>query len=125
MNVKLDWKHAIYIFGIIALIIGAMDPLESSVLVVLGSSMLGLSTYLKRDRHWKAFLISTLLIFTGVICMFYLSSLGGFGGKTTLSLWWGLLILPYPIGWLLSISLLIIRAVKNFMQAAGHSSKSR
>lgn len=123
MNAKSDWKHVIYIFGIIAMILGAIDPLEGSVLVVLGSTLLGLSTYLKRDRHWKIFLISTLLIFVGVIFLFYFSSLGGFGGESKLSAWWGLLILPYPIGWLLSIVTLIIRAVKNYRHALKHSSK--
>ena len=122
---KSDWKHIIYIFGIIAMIIGAIDPLEGSVLVVLGSTLLGLSTYLKQDRHWKIFFIATLLIFIGVIFLFYVSSLGGFGGKSTLPAWWGLLILPYPIGWLLSIVTLIVRAVKNYRQALKHSSKSR
>jgi len=107
------------------MIIGAIDPLEGSVLVVLGSTLLGLSTYLKQDRHWKIFFIATLLIFIGVIFLFYVSSLGGFGGKSTLPAWWGLLILPYPIGWLLSIVTLIVRAVKNYRQALKHSSKSR
>jgi hypothetical protein len=125
MNTKLDWKHVIYIFGIIAMIIGAIDPLEGSVLVVLGSTLLGLSTYLKRDLHWKIFFFSTMLIFVGVIFLFYVSSLGGFGGKSTLSVWWGLLILPYPIGWLLAIVTLIVRAVNNYRQALKHSSKLR
>jgi hypothetical protein len=118
-----NWKHIIYIFGIIAMIIGAIDPLEGSVLVVLGSALLGLSTYLKRDRHWKIFLSSTLLIFVGVAFLFYFSSLGGFGGASKLSVWWGLLILPYPIGWLLAIVTLIARAVNNYRKALKHSSK--
>jgi predicted transglutaminase-like protease len=125
MNAKLDWKHIICIFGIIAIIIGAIDPLEGSLLVVLGSTLLGLSTYLKHDRHWKIFFISTMLIFMGVIFLFYFSSLGGFGGKSTLSMWWGLHILPYTIGWLLAIVTLIVRAVNNYRQALKHSSKLR
>ena len=106
------WTRIIYILGIIALIIGAIDPLEGSVLIVVGSTLLALSTYLTRDRHWKTFLTSYIMILFGVFFLFYLSSLGGFGGKSTLSWWWGTLILPYPIGWFMTIITLIIRIVK-------------
>ena len=44
----------------------------------------------------------------GVIFLFYLSSLGGF---PPLSWWWGILILPYPIGWLMLVTTLIVRAI--------------
>ena len=112
MKEKTKWTRIIYIIGVVALIIGAIDPLEGSVLIVAGSVLLALSTYLTRDRHWKYFMILTAAIIVGVIFLFYLSSLGGFGGKSDLSWWWCLLILPYPIGWLTSIILLISRARK-------------
>jgi hypothetical protein len=103
----------LYIIGIVASIIGAVDPLEGSVVILAGSALISLSTFLNKDRHWKIFLISFLMIVIGVFFLFYLSSLGGFGGKSSyLSWWWGLLILPYPIGWLVIITLLIIRAFK-------------
>lgn len=102
-----------YIIGVIALIIGAIDPLEGSVVIAAGSFLIALSTYLTKDRHWKIFMVLMIMIFIGVFFMFYFSSLGGFGGTSTLSWWWGTLILPYPIGWLISIILLIFRAVKN------------
>jgi len=113
MKEKVNWLHAMYVFGIIALIIGAFDPLERSVVIVIGSVLIGLSTFLSRDRHWKIFFVSTILIIPGVIAMLYISSIGGFGGKSTLSRWWGILILPYPIGWLISIITLIVRVLKN------------
>jgi hypothetical protein len=53
------------------------------------------------------------MIVIGVTFLFYFSSLGGFGGTSTLSWWWGLLILPFPIGWLTIITVLIRRAIKN------------
>ena len=112
MKAKINWTHTLYIFGVIALIIGALDPLEGSVVIVIGSALIALSTYLTRYKHWKLFLTASILIFFGVSFMFYLSSLGGIGGKSELSLWWRLLILPYPIGWVISIVLLVIRALK-------------
>ncbi|MCJ7758753.1 MAG: hypothetical protein MUP24_11485 [Gillisia sp.] len=113
MKEKTKWKLIIYIIGVIALIIGVLDPLEGSVVIAAGSSLIALSTYLTKDRHWKIFLASLIMIIIGVFFLFYFSSLGGFGGTSTLSWWWGTLILPYPLGWLMSIILLIVRAVKN------------
>lgn len=113
MKENTKWKRIIYIIGVIALIIGVLDPLEGSVVTAAGSSLIALSTYLTKDRHWKIFLASLIMIIIGVFFLFYFSSLGGFGGTSTLSWWWGTLILPYPLGWLMSIILLIVRAVKN------------
>jgi len=113
MKKKINWARIIYIIGVVALTIGIVDPLEGSVVILAGSALVALSTFLIKDRHWKIFLASFIMILIGVIALFYLSSLGGFGGQSTLSWWWGTLILPYPVGWLLSIVLLIVRAVKN------------
>jgi hypothetical protein len=112
MKEKIKWTRIIYITGIVLLIVGSIDPLEGSVLIASGSGLIALSTFLTNDRHRKIFTISFVLIVIGVIFLFYLSSLGGFGGKSELSWWWGALIIPYPIGWLTNIVLLIIRAVK-------------
>ena len=109
---KTKWTRIIYIIGVVALIIGAVDPLEGSVLITVGSSLVALSTYLTKDRHWKLFLASLIMIAFGVFFLFYFSSLGGFGGKQTLSWWWGTLILPYPIAWFMIIITLIIRGTK-------------
>jgi hypothetical protein len=106
------WIRITYIIGVIALIIGIADPLEGSVVITAGSVLVAFTTYLMRDRHWKIFLATLIMIGLGVFFLFYFSSLGGFGGKSTLSWWWGTLILSYPIGWLISITLLIVRAIK-------------
>ena len=107
----MKWIRITYIIGIIALIAGAIDPLEGSVIIVGGSALIALSTQLTHDRHRRIFLITSVMITMGVCFMFYFSSLGGFGGTSTLSWWWATLIIPYPIGWLINIILLIVRAV--------------
>jgi len=112
MENKKKWIKAIYITGIVALIIGALDPLEGSVVIAAGSAFIAFASHLTADRHWKIFLATFIMILIGVSFLFYLSSLGGFGGNSALSWWWGLLILPYPLGWLTNIVLLIIRGVK-------------
>ena len=111
MNDKRKWIRIIYILGIISLIAGALDPLEGSVNIAVGSALIALSTRLAHDRNRRIFLTTSIMIITGVCFMFYFSSLGGFGGTSTLSWWWATLIIPYPIGWLINIILLIVRAV--------------
>jgi multisubunit Na+/H+ antiporter MnhB subunit len=113
---KIKRSRVIYIIGVIALVIGSLDPLEGSVVIAIGTALLSLATYLSQDKHWRIFLLSFVLIIIGVIFLFYFSSLGGFGGNSTLSWWWGTLILPYPIGWLISMILLIARLVKKKKQ---------
>lgn len=102
----------IYFLGIAAMIIGIIDPLEGSVVISAGSLLVALSTHLAKDKDRKMFLVSFIMIVCGVFFMFFFSAFGGFGGKSTLSWWWGLLILPYPLGWLSTIILFIIRAIR-------------
>jgi hypothetical protein len=45
--------------------------------------------------------VSFALVALGVAAMVVLSGLGGIGGNSGHSLWWGVFILPYPIGWAL------------------------
>ena len=112
MKEKPKWTRIIYIIGIIALIIGLVDPLEGSIVIAGGSILLALSTFVTRDRHRKIFLLSMILIVNGVGSLFYLSSLGGFGDEAEISWWWRVIILPYPLGWLTAVILLIVRAIK-------------
>jgi hypothetical protein len=112
MKERIKWIRIVYIIGIVALVIGALDPLEGSVLITIGIGFISLTTYLMRDRHWKIFLCSLMMVLVGVGFMFFLSSLGGIGNSSNLSWWWGVLIVPYPLGWLMAIITLIVRAFK-------------
>jgi len=44
--------------------------------------------------------------------MFALSSIGGIGGESGRSMWWGILILPYPVGWVMGMASLLARLVR-------------
>ncbi len=112
MKITPHLNRIIFSAGIVMLIGGFIDPLEGSLVIILGSILITLSLHLKKDSFSKGFLMASLLIVFGVFFMFYFSSLGGFGGNSQLSWWWGTLILPYPAGWLLSIVLLLVRFLK-------------
>ncbi len=119
MKEKPKWIRIIFIIGVIALIIGALDPLEGSVVIGAGSLLIAASTWLKHDPHRYIFLVTFIMIVIGVFFLFYLSSLGGFGGNSGLSWWYGILVIPYPVGWLISIVVLITRAFKKKEIPAG------
>jgi hypothetical protein len=106
----------VHIIGVILLCAGMLDPMEGSVVIVAGSFLIALSAFIRCDRHWKIFLTLFISIAVGVFFLFYLSTFGGFG-KGALSWWWGILDLPYPIGWLITVILLIVRAFKKPKQA--------
>jgi hypothetical protein len=108
---KINWIRIAFIFGVVSLIIGVIDPLEGSVVIALGSMLLTFSTYMQNDPHWKGYLAGSVMILTGVSFLFYFSTKGGFG-ESAMSWWLGILVLPYPLGWLLSVILLILRIFK-------------
>jgi hypothetical protein len=46
--------------------------------------------------------------------MFALSAVGGIGGKSGHSMWWGVLILHYPVGWLMALLGAVISSLRFF-----------
>ena len=118
MHSESRWPRALLILGAIAMFLGAVDPLEGSVVVVVGSGLLLASEISKgatrrRPAFWTTVFV---LVVIGVTAMFVLSSVGGIGGNTGRSMWWGLLILPYPVGWLLGIGRLVAEGIRALRQ---------
>ncbi len=109
---KVDILRVIYIAGVVGIILGALDPLEGSILIAVGSVLLALSTWLKHDEQRITFLITSMMVVFGVSFLFILSSLGGFGKDAPLSWGWSILIAPYPLGWLTIILFLMYRLIK-------------
>lgn len=109
MKEKTKWTRIVFITGVVLLIIGALDPMEGSVVIATGSALTAVSTYFTKDRHWKIILASFIMIAFGVFFLWFFSSLGGF---PPLSWWWAPLMIPYPAGWIMIIVVLIKRAMR-------------
>ena len=121
MNERRLWSRILVIVGGVAMLLGAIDPLEGSLLILPGSGLVALGTFLGRGqgailRYWFCVFI---LIAVGVGAMFVLSAFGGIGGKSGHSMWWGVLILPYPVGWLMGFAGAILMLIR-FFKARGH-----
>ena len=110
MNARVLCSRIFVIIGSLAMIIGAIDPLEGSIIILIGSGFVVLGTYLSETKRRVPYWIWVfVLILVGVGVMWVLSAFGGIGGSTGRSLWWSLLILPYPVGWIMGMVSLVAR----------------
>ena len=116
MNSRMFWSRILKVVGGIAMLLGTLDPLEGSLLILPGSGLVALGVYLGgKDRrtvlYWAWVFI---LIAVGVGALFGLSAVGGIGGNSGHSMWWGLLMLPYPTGWLMAVAGGVVGLVRVF-----------
>jgi hypothetical protein len=114
MNARKLWSRVLITVGSIAMLVGALDPLEGSLVILPGSGVVTLGTFLSDSG--RGLLIYWIWIFiliaAGVGAMFVLSAFGGIGGRSGHSMWWGLLIVPYPVGWIMGIVSLLFRLIR-------------
>lgn len=108
MKTLLALSKTLLIAGLVLMVVGAIDPLEGSVLIVLGSAVATAGAFLGHGHRRMMQAGAFLLIAVGVGVMFGLSALGGIGGNSGRSMWWVLTMLPYPIGWVLSLIAIIL-----------------
>ena len=99
------WSQVVSVVGAVGLVVGSFDPMEGSALILPGSGLLALGSYLRHeDRRLLAYRTwSFILVALGVGALFGLSAIGGVGGSSARSTWWALLILPYLVGWSIDI----------------------
>ncbi|MBI5822080.1 MAG: hypothetical protein HZA88_24165 [Verrucomicrobia bacterium] len=101
MNARNLWSKILTVAGGIGMAVGAVDPLEGSLLILPGSGLLALGVWLSQaERRAIACKVwAFILIVAGMGAMCGLGMAGGCGGSSGRSIWWGLLVLPYLIGW--------------------------
>ena len=99
------WARVLIVLGSLAMVIGAIDPMEGSAIILPGSLLVALGSWLGAcERRLIAYRMAAfILVAIGVGALWGLSAFGGIGGQSGLSMWWGLLILPYLIGWSMGI----------------------
>ncbi len=103
MNKANLWSRVLVIAGLAAMLIGAVDPLEGAFLILPGSGLIALGALLGKSRHRRFLYWSFALVAIGVGTLWGLSAIGGLGGTTGRSYWWGLVFLPYPVGWIMGL----------------------
>lgn len=103
MNRPVPWPRILVIVGLIAMVIGAIDPLEGSLVILPGITLVTLGAWLGKSRHRVLIYWSFVLVVIGEGVLWGASALGGFGPGTGLSYWWLPTLLPYPVGWIMGI----------------------
>ena len=99
---KRSLSRWLVIVGLVLMVLGALDPLEGSVVIFGGSILAAVGAFRSRTRY-RLPVIASVLIAVGVGALFGMSALGGVGGNTGRSIWWLLLCTPYAIGWILGL----------------------
>jgi hypothetical protein len=103
MNKSNVWTRLLIAAGILCMAIGAVDPLDGSFLVLLGIALATLGSLMGSSRYFQHLAWSFALVASGVAAMVFFSSLGGIGGNSGNPLWWGIYVVPYPIGWFVGL----------------------
>jgi len=98
------WPRTLVIVGFIALLLGIVDPMEGSIVILAGSALALAGALLGKSRHRKLIAWSFALVAIGVGALWGMSAIGGIGGSTGRSMWWALVLLPYPIGWVMGFA---------------------
>ncbi len=89
--------------GLAAMFVGAVDPLEGSLVILPGTALAAIGASVGRTPRRRLLLWSFVLVAIGVGSLWGLSAVGGFGGDSGRSMWYGLLLLPYPVGWVIGL----------------------
>ena len=104
MTGRTAWTRPLLIIGTLGLVVGTIDPLEGSVLIVAGVALITLAAFLGGSRHRRLLALSLVILGAGVAGMWIISGYGGLGVDTGRSMWWLVPILvPYVLGWLLAV----------------------
>jgi hypothetical protein len=97
-----NWSRRLEMVGLVLMVGGVIDPLEGSVVILAGTLLSTLGAFLSRTRY-RLPLVAFTTTAVGVAALFALSAIGGVGGTSGRSIWWLLLCVPYPVGWILGI----------------------
>jgi len=108
------WPRVLLILGIGAMLVGAIDPLEGSLLILPGAGVAALGAFLGGSRWRRLLGWAFALVAVGVAAMFVLSWLGGVGGKSGRSMYWLAVVAPYPVGWMLGLVGAVLALVESF-----------
>ncbi len=103
MSLADRWPHALVVLGFLGMLVGALDPLEGSLIILPGIALVALGARLGHSRHRVLLYWSLALVAAGVGALWALSAVGGIGAQTGRSNWWALVLLPYPVGWIMGL----------------------
>jgi hypothetical protein len=113
MSAGISWSRWVVTVGLVGLLVGALDPLEGSLIILPGAGLVAVGALLGRSRRRKYAYWSLVLVATGVAALWIASAAGGFGPGTGRPVGWGLLVLaPCAAGWLLGLAVAVLTLIE-------------
>ncbi len=101
---RLRWARGLVVAGLILMVVPlAVDPLEGSIVTVPGIGAVAGAAFLMHSRSRAQAYWAVALLVLGMGAMLILGAGGGIGGDTGRSMWWGVLLVPLLVGWLLGL----------------------
>ncbi len=98
-----------FYLGFFLTLAGVLSPLWGSVAVLAGSYVLMRVTRKYGDPHARYYRLTFILICAGVLSLWGRIAVSGFDAEAALADGWGMLVLPYPLGWFGILILVFIR----------------
>jgi len=85
------------------MVISVLDPLDGAIVAFASAAMIAAGAQIGHSRFRVPLYWAVGMIAGGLTIVIGLSTGGGVGGDTGRSIWWLLLALPYPVGWLMAV----------------------
>ena len=86
--------------GLIAMLVGAIDPLHGFIIILPGSGLVALGAFVGKSQHRKLLYLAFAFVVLGVGTMAGVGTLTDSHGRSE---WWTLSYLHYPAGWVMSL----------------------
>ena len=118
MNAPTIWSRVLVIVGLMGMVIGAIDPLEGWVVILPSAGLVALGEFVGKSRHRAFSYWAFALVAVGAAAMIVLSWLGGVGGPNGQSKWWAIVLVPYPLGWVMGLVSGVVALVESFKYRA-------
>jgi len=100
---RVVWSRILLGIGLAMMLVGAIDPLEGSFIILPGVGVAAIGALAQKSRLVKLLCWAFAFVAFGVAAMVIFSAWGGLGGKSGHSMWWAVFILPYPVGWIMGL----------------------
>ena len=112
MSTRKFSSRILILVGGIAMLVGAADPMEGSLVILPGSGLVTVGTYLGNSGRglFIQWIWIFILIAIGVGAFWGFGVVGGGSARSMRSSW---LVLLYPVGWVMGITNLGFRLVRS------------
>jgi len=93
--------------------IGILDPIDRAVIILSGAALAVLGALLGRSRY------RILLCWSfGLMAASVGAILGGLGGRPGPSMQWALMVLPFPLGFIMGVVAAVLMVKESFSRKA-------